>query len=413
MADQPSKRLPFQFWIVALVTFINSVSFTIIIPTLYPYSKEFGLSDFQASLLTTAFALSQFLFTPILGRLSDRMGRKPLLVMSLFGTVLANLLAAVTPFAWLLYLARVLDGITGGNASVAQAVISDITTPEQRTRAFGIFAGMFRLGFVLGPPLAYFAQTLPTVPGVTKLGMSFLMAALIALIGTVLCFFWLPETQPPERCVKTMQLSWSDFGFDRLATAFRKPLVGPIFLMTFLNGTTFTIFAFAFQPFFLNTLGQDAKNLAIAFVVFGMIAFLSQVTLLEPLRKKLNLVSLLVMSLVLRGLVFLLFPAIPNITAFWVLLCFFGVVNSFPMPLIDSLLSLRTPKTEQGESLGTNASYLSISNATGPAISGILVSFGYGVPFWVAGVLTVAIAVFALRLRTPNQPMAKESVSGE
>ena len=393
------SRLPLQFWIVTLVAFINSVSFTIIIPTLYPYAKEFGLSDLAASLLTTAFSLSQFVGTPILGRLSDRIGRKPLLVLSLLGTVVANLLAAVSPFAWWLYLARMLDGVTGGNNSVAQAVVSDITTPEQRTQAFGIFGGMFRLGFVVGPPLAYFAQTLPPLPGITPLGMSFVASAVMALVAAILCFAVLPETRPPAECDRTLKLSFSDFGFGRLATSFRKPVVGRIFLMTFLNGATFTVFTFAFQPFFLTVLGQDTKVLALAFVFFGILAFLSQVFLLEPLRKRMNLVTLLVVALIMRGILLILYPSFPTIQAFWILLFFFGIVNAFPMPLIDSLLSLRTSKDEQGEVLGTNSSYLSIANAVGPAISGMLVTFGYGIPFFVAGGLTLAIAIFALSLK--------------
>ena len=396
------SRLPVQFWIVTLVAFINSVSFTIIIPTLYPYAKEFGLSDLAASLLTTAFSLSQFLGTPILGRLSDRIGRKPLLVLSLLGTVIANLLAAVSPFAWWLYLARMLDGLTGGNNSVAQAVVSDITTPEQRTQAFGIFGGMFRLGFVAGPPLAYFAQTLPPLPGITPLGMSFVVSALMALVAAILCFAVLPETRPPSKCDRTLKLSLADFGFGRLATSFRRPVVGRIFLMTFLNGATFTVFTFAFQPFFISVLGQDTKNLAFAFVLFGILAFLSQVFLLEPLRKRISLVTLLVAALIMRGILLILYPSFPTIQVFWVLLVFFGIVNAFPMPLIDSLLSLRTSKDEQGEALGTNSSYLSIANAIGPAISGVLVTFGYGMPFFVAGGLTLAIAFFAFSLNSPG-----------
>ncbi len=396
------SRLPLQFWIVTLVAFINSVSFTIIIPTLYPYAKEFGLSDLAASLLTTAFSLSQFVGTPILGRLSDRIGRKPLLVMSLLGTVVANVLAAVSPFAWWLYLARMLDGLTGGNNSVAQAVVSDITTPEQRTQAFGIFGGMFRLGFVVGPPLAYLAQTLPPLPGITPLGMSFMVSAIMALVAAILCFAVLPETRPPAACDGNLKFSLADFGFGRLAASFRKPVVGRIFLMTFLNGATFTVFTFAFQPFFLTVLGQDTKNLAFAFVFFGILAFLSQVFLLEPLRKRMNLVTLLVVALVMRGILLILYPSFPTVQAFWILLFFFGIVNAFPMPLIDSLLSLRTSKDEQGEALGTNSSCLSIANAIGPAISGVLVTFGYGMPFFVAGGLTIAIATFALSLNTPG-----------
>ncbi|MEO0756487.1 MAG: MFS transporter [Cyanobacteria bacterium J06648_16] len=402
MSDS-SRRLPFKFWIVAAVALINSISFTIIIPTLYPYAKEFGLSDFQASLLTTGYAICQFFGTPVLGRLSDRMGRKPLLIVSLLGTVGANILSAVAPVAWLLYLARMLDGITGGNNSVAQAVISDITTPDQRTQAFGIFSGMFRLGFVLGPPLAYLAQSVPPLPGVTPLGMSFVVSAIIALLAAGMCFFFVPESRPPAECTQ-FRLSVSDFGFDKLANSFRNPTLGRVFVMTFLTGGTFTIFTFAFQPFFLTVLGQDAKNLAITFVVFGVIAFVSQVFLLEPLRQRTSLVNLLVGALFLRGLLFILIPSFPTITAFWTILIFFGMVNAFPMPLLDSIISLRAKDDEQGEALGTNASYLSISNAVGPAISGLLVSFGYSLPFFVAGALTVAIALFALTLKQPNQP---------
>ena len=404
MASSES-RLPLQFWIVTLVAFINSVSFTIIIPTLYPYAKEFGLSDLAASLLTTAFSLSQFFGTPILGRLSDRMGRKPLLVLSLLGTAVANLLAAISPFAWWLYLARMLDGLTGGNNSVAQAVVSDITTPEQRTQAFGIFSGMFRLGFVIGPPLAYFAQTLPTLPGVTSLGMSFMASAVMALVAAGLCLAFLPETQTAQTS-GGFRLTLADFGLKNLATSFRKPVIGRIFIMTFLNGATFTVFAFAFQPFFLTVLNQDTKLLALAFVFFGILAFLSQVLLLGPLRQRMNPVTLLVVALGLRGLCLILFPSFPTIQAFWVLLFFFGIVNAFPMPLIDSILSLRSPTEEQGEALGTNASYLSIANAVGPAISGVLVTFGYGMPFFVAGGLTLAIAAFALSLKDADEPAA-------
>ena len=417
-STQDSKpKLPLQFWIVASIAFINSVSFTIIIPVLYPYAKQFGLTDFEASLLTTAYSLSQFLGTPVLGQLSDRWGRRPLLVVSLLGTVVSNLMAAIAAVPLLLFAARIFDGITGGNNSIAQAVVSDITTPEQRTQAFGIYSGLFRLGFVAGPPLSYLAQTVPPVPGVSSLGMSFLVSAAIALIAAVLCFFFLSETKVEPT---GEQLGDSDragaessegknskakkkIDFIGLLTALGRPVTGRILLMTFLNGFTFTIFTFAFQPFFINELGQDEKNLAIAFVAFGVLAFLSQVFALEPLRKRFSIVNVLVGALIARGALFMLMPALPNIFAFSILLGFFGLVNAFPMPLIDSILSTRSSQDEQGEVLGLNASYLSISNAIGPAISGLLVTaFGYSMPFWVAGILTVIVAIFALTLRQPE-----------
>ncbi|MEL6399897.1 MAG: MFS transporter [Cyanobacteria bacterium J06626_4] len=391
-----SDRLPWRFWIITLVAFINAVSFTIIIPVLYPYAKQFGLTDFQASLLTTAYAAAQFIGTPILGRLSDRMGRKPLLIISLLGTVVANLMASLAPFAWFLLIARILDGITGGNNSIAQAIISDITSPAQRTKAFGIFGATFRLGFVAGPPLSYLAQLVPPLPGFSSLGMSFVVSAAIALIATGLCAIFLPET---HQVCDQFELAWSDFKIGRILKSVRHPQLGRVFLLTFLSGFTFTIFTFAFQPFFLTVLGQTPGRLALMFAMFGVIGFMTQVFALEPLRKQFNIITILAFMLAARGILFLLIPTFPTITAFVLITIVFGAVNSFPLPLIESILSLRSGPQEQGEVLGTNASFLSLSNAIGPATAGLLVSFGYSLPFWVTGVLTVGVAGFALSLR--------------
>jgi len=116
-----------NFWITALISLINSLSFTILIPIIYLYGKQFGLNDFQTSLLFSIYSLSQFFATPVIGKLSDRFGRKPLLIISLTGTVVANLIAGTATTAIVLFAARFLDGITGGNVSVAQAIISDVT----------------------------------------------------------------------------------------------------------------------------------------------------------------------------------------------------------------------------------------------------------------------------------------------
>lgn len=395
----PTNKLPKQFWIIATIAFINSISFTIIIPLLYPYAKQFALSDLQASLLTTVYAVAQFLGTPVLGRLSDRIGRKPILIVSLMGTVLANILASVSNTAWLLYLARIFDGLTGANNSVASAVISDITTPEQRPQAFGIFAAIFRLGFVVGPALSYVAQQLPTLPGISSLGMSFFVSAVMAFFAVLLTLFFLPETAP-NLTSKKFKLSWQDFEFSKIAKSATKPKLGKLFILTFLSGATFTIFTFAFQPFFLNVLNRNAKELAIAFSMVGMLGFISQIFALEPLRARFNLINILTMTLFIRGITFLLMPTFPTITAFAIILTIFSLVNAFPMPLIDSILSLNTKQQEQGEVLGINASYLSIANAFGPFISGLLVSLDYKIPLWLTGILTIATAWFALGLKS-------------
>ncbi|MGQ4646464.1 MFS transporter [Lyngbya aestuarii] len=400
--------LPAKFWIVALIAFINSVSFTIIIPLLYPYAKQFGLSDFQASLLTTSYAVAQFIATPILGRLSDFMGRKPLLIVSLLGTVFASLLASFTPFAWLLFLARILDGLTGGNTSIARAVISDTITPSERPKAFGLFDAAFRMGFVTGPAISYFAQNLPTFPGVSPLGMSFFVGAIIALLAVVLTFFLLPETLLEREAIR---LSWQMFGFGKILQSAKRPKLGRVFLLTFLSGFTFTIFTFAFQPFFLKVLNQDAQSLAIVFTLIGVVGVFTQVFAVEPLTNRFNLADILAVAIAGRGVVFLLIPVFPVISIFVVLAAMLGVTNSFPLPLINSILSTNSSDREQGEILGINASYLSISNAVGPPVAGLLVSISYSTPFWVTGVLTLLTAGFALSLKSMVQCGKKENGS--
>ncbi len=409
MQKQELWGFPLSFWVVTLVAFINSVSFTMIIPILYPYAQEFGLSDFQASLLTTSYAASQFIGTPILGRLSDRWGRKPLLIVSLVGTVLSNLVASVAPVASLLYGARILDGLTGGNTSIARAIISDTTSESQRPQAFGAFDATFRLGFVVGPALSYGAQSLPTFPQVSSLGMSFFCAAVMAAVATLLSVVLLGETHIRQTTESGLDKprGWDLLGIGKTLQGVQDPQYSKLFLLTFFSGFTFTIFTFAFQPFFLKVLNQEAQTLAIFFAVIGMIGFLTQVFGLKPLRHRFNLVMILSLALVVRGILFLLIPTFPIMIIFSIIMVVFGAVNSFPLPLINTLVSLKTNANEQGEVLGINASYLSIANALGPATAGLLVGMGYRAPLWITGILTLITAGYAYSLEDPSAEAEK------
>ncbi len=389
--------LPVKFWIVALIAFINSISFTMIIPILYPYAKQFHFTDFQASLLITSYAISQFLATPVLGRFSDFLGRKPLLIISLLGTVVASLIASFSPFAWLLFASRILDGLTGGNMSIATAVIADTTTPAERPKAFGLFDAAFRMGFVTGPAISFFALKLPRFPGVTSLGMSFFIAAIISIVAVLLTWFMLPETLS-ER--EELRLSWQMFRFGKIFQAARSPKLGRAFVLTFLSGFTFTIFTFAFQPFFLNVLHQDAERLTIMFILIGVIGVVTQLFAVGPLTKRFNLADILAVAIAGRAAVFLLIPTFPVLPIFVALACILGITNSFTTPLINAILSTNSTNREQGEVQGINASYLSISNALGPACAGLLVSISYSTPFWVTGILTLLTAGFALSLKS-------------
>lgn len=380
------------FWIIALVSFINSLSFTILIPTIYPYALQFGLNDFQASLLLSIYALAQFFATPILGKLSDKYGRKWLLVGSLIGTVVAGTVAGFASSAWVLFTARLIDGITGGNNSIAQAVITDVTDDKTRAKGFGYFGAAFGLGFVVGPVLSYLAQQLPAFPGTTVLGNSFLLASLFALLATIITIFFLPETIKTKNKFK---LSLKTIGIQDVFTGLLKPKVGRIFLLNFFSGLTFTIFTFTFQPFFLSNLGQGPKTLALFFSMFGAIGVIMQVFGLSKITKKFDLLNILAFAVAVRGLMFILMPSLPFIQAFFVFGIILALVNSFPQAILSTLLSINSKDEEQGINAGLNSSYLSISNAIGPAVGGLLAMLGYSQALFLAGFLTIAVAILA------------------
>src|SRR4051812_29218964 len=143
-----------NLFIIALIVMVNMLGYGIIIPILYAYSKKYGLSDFENGLLFSIFSICQFISTPIIGRLSDKYGRRPMLLVSILGTAISFFMMAFAPNALFLGLARALDGLTAGNIPVAFAVISDSTKPEERAKAFGLIGSAFNFGFVFGPAIS-------------------------------------------------------------------------------------------------------------------------------------------------------------------------------------------------------------------------------------------------------------------
>ena len=381
------------FWITALIAFINSLSFTILIPIIYLYGKQFGLNDFQTSLLFSTYSIAQFFATPVIGKLSDRFGRKPLLIISLAGTVIANTIAGTATTASLLFLARFLDGITGGNASVAQAVISDVTSQKDRAQAFGIYGAAMGLGFVLGPATSLVAQQI-------SLGTAFLVSGAVALMAMLMTIFLLPETLKNKSPKAT---NIFDLGLDNLIKGFAMPGIGILLFINLCAGTTFTMFTYAFQPYFIKFLDQNNQSLTLLFLTFGTLGVIMQTWGVSVLRRKFNVVKILFLGLFVRSLSFMLMPVWPSITYFVVVSILFALFNALVQPMISTLISLNAQPQDQGTALGLNASYLSISNGIGPVIAGIIVQqsqpITYGYPLYLAGILTFLVLALAIATR--------------
>jgi len=382
-----------NFWITALVAFINSLSLTILIPIIYLYGKQFGLSDLQTSLLFSMYSIAQFFATPVIGKLSDRFGRKPLLIISLAGTVIANAIAGTATTASWLFFARFLDGITGGNASVAQAIISDVTPPENRAKAFGIYGAAFGLGFVLGPVTSLLAQQF-------SLGAAFLVSAAIAFLALLITIFFLPETLH-TKAAKAHNLF--DIGLGNLIRGLAMPKIGVLLIINFFIGTTFTIFTYAFQPYFLKVLGQNSQSLTLMFILFGMLGTIMQTWGVSLLSRKFNVVSILFLALFIRSLSFIIMPLWQNITYFVIVSILYSLFNSLVQPMINTLISLNAKSQEQGTAMGLNSSYLSISNGIGPVIAGLIINQShpqtYSYPLYLAGTLTFLVLFLAIFTR--------------
>lgn len=382
-----------KFWIIALIAFINSMSLTILIPIIYLYGKQFSLNDFQTSLLFAIYSITQFLSTPVIGKLSDIYGRKPLLMISLAGTVIANFIAGTATTAAVLFLARFLDGITGGNNSVAQAVLSDVIPREQRAQAFGIFGAAFGLGFVVGPAISLLLQPI-------SLGASFVASSAIAAVGLIITMVFLPETLVAK--AEKMQNIF-DLGLETLITGLTMPRVGILLIINFCIGTTFTIFTYAFQPYFIYILHQNSQSLTLLFVTFGILGLIMQTVGIKFLMRSLSIIAILFLSLLVRGVSFIFMPVWANVTYFVAIAVIFSIFNSLVQPTITTLISLNAKAEEQGIALGLNASYLSISNAVGPAIAGMLMNQDrpetYSHSLYVAGGLTLVVFLLAVLTR--------------
>lgn len=382
-----------SFWIIAVINFINALSFTILIPTIYQYGKEFQLSDIQTSFLFAIFSIAQFFASPIIGKLSDRFGRRPLLIISLIGTVIGNFMAGTAPNATVLFLARFLDGLTGGNVSVAQAVIADVTTPENRAKGYGLFGASLGLGFVMGPVLSLVAQQ-------RSLGTAFLVSSAVAAIALILTIFYLPETLPQPADPKT---NIFDLGLRDLGRGLTLPRVGILFTINLCVGTTFTLFTFAFQPYYLKVLGQDNKSLTLLFLAIGVTGVIVQLQGIKLLTKYFSLVNILFLGLLFRSISFVLMPIVPDIHFFLTVSILFALFNSVVQPMISTLISLNTTAEDQGKMSGLNASYLSAANGIGPIIAGLMVDknypLTYGYPLYIAGIFTFIVLLFAVRSR--------------
>ncbi|MBX4187067.1 MAG: MFS transporter [Candidatus Doudnabacteria bacterium] len=380
--------------VVALIAVINALGYGIVIPVLYSYSRKYGLSDFENGLLFAIFSVCQFISTPLIGRMSDKYGRRPLLLISLIGTAASFFIMAFAPSAFFLFIARALDGITAGNLPVAQAIISDSTTAEDRTRGFGIIGASFGFGFVFGPAISAFTVGISLV-------LPFIIAGVVSVLAVIFTFFYLSETNQHMGEVSHAKL----FDFKKLYEALFRENIGPTLLITLFYFLSFSLFIYAFQPFSVKMLHLSANQISLLFMGMGVVGLFMQAFLTQRLAQKFELKKLFTVGLLLVALSFFIEFMSGNLALFATAIVILGIANGIVQPLVNTILSRETDSKSQGTIMGLNGSYMSIGQIIGPILGGAIATLGISYPFLAGGaILFICVALSRKILRPTVAP---------
>ncbi|AMR31907.1 hypothetical protein A0256_10970 [Mucilaginibacter sp. PAMC 26640] len=377
-------------WVLVFISVINSMGFGIIVPLLYTYGKKFGVTEQTIGLLTAAFSIAQFFATPVLGSLSDKFGRKPILAISLVGTCASFVLFGFANSILLLFAARILDGITGGNISVAQAMVSDISSPEERAKNFGILGSAFGFGFVIGPAvgglLSKFGEKVP-----------FFFAAGIALIGVLLTVFLLKETNTEKSKKKE---AGGGFSYRALITVLKKPVIGTAIFVGFLLTMAQFAMIIGFQTFTVDTLNLKPDQIGLFYAGFGVTGILMQLAV--PVIKKAvssQAMILLFSTIICLGMMILSGFA-TGMVLFAISIGIYGLFNGLRNPMLNAIIADHNDEDEMGEVLGVNQSYASIGQTLGPITAGLITVISVHSIFFLASFYILIAFLFSIRLKS-------------
>ena len=389
--------------IIFITIFIDLVGFGIVIPVLPLYAEKYRASELVVGLMVASYSVMQVIFAPLLGRLSDRVGRRPVLLVSLIGTSLGFFLMGVAhliPFGlalfglspvliWL-FVARIIDGVSGGNISTAQAYIADVTPPEERAKGMGLIGAAFGLGFIFGPAIGgLMSHFSPEAP--------FYFAAGLAALNATALYFLLPESLSAEHRHEAHRRAGLKDVLEQAGSGQLRAVFATYFFATLAFAMLTTTYAlFAHQRFHF-----DATHTGYMFTYVGVLGAVIQGGLLGRLVKVFGEKALAVAgTIVFSGALFAL-PLAATVPLLLVASTGIAVGNSLVTPTLNSLASKSVAASLQGRILGVMASVASLARIIGPVLGGFLLGRDsdqdrlYGrTPYWVSGsIMVVAMAL--------------------
>ncbi|MCU1264228.1 MAG: hypothetical protein JWM21_546 [Acidobacteria bacterium] len=362
------KRSPLV--VIFTTVFIDLVGFGIVIPVLpfYAEGTRFNATPRTVGLLFASYSIMQLVFSPILGRLSDKYGRRPVLLISIIGTGIGFLILGFATTLWMLFVGRILDGITGGNISTAQAYIADITTKEDRAKGMGLLGAAFGLGFVFGPAIGGILSR-------WGIAVPFLFAACLCFANATLLYFTLPETVTADHPARVSAAGGR--GFKQLIRSIAQPRLGFVLGIYFLFIVAFSIMTTAFSLYTIFRFGYDAQHTGYLFAYVGVIAVIIQGGLIGRLVKKFGELPLVVVGALCFAASLFAIPFVgPAVGGLLALLAgggIFSMGNSLATPALLSLASKSVSAAEQGGVLGVTQSTASLARAVGPLLAAVLI----------------------------------------
>lgn len=373
------------------IVLVNMLAFSIVVPLLPYLAKVTGASEFTSGLLVAAYPLAQLVGAPVLGRLSDRYGRKPVLLVSILGTAIGFVVLALARSLPLLFLSRIIDGLTGGNITVAQAYIADVTEREQRGRALGLIGAAFGLGFIVGPVtgglLSEISYSLPAWVG-----------AALSAVNLLAVVLFLPESLTAEARERLARLRRKVFDVSAFRHAFSHRRVGPILGVRAVTGVSFAIFETVFALWAIAALSLSARDTGIMLGYVGLISVGVQGGLIGVLTRHFSDDNLLLWSVALSGVCLLLWGFVPSVLLLALLIPPLSLGLAVGQTVMTSALSKAVEADEVGGVLGVQTSIMSLTRVVAPIVGGFMLEhFTTWSPGLLAGVLTLGVVPYAWR----------------
>lgn len=385
---------------VFLIVFMDLLGFSLILPLLPYYAQTFGASPFVVGLIVAVYAAAQMVSAPLLGRLSDRVGRRPVLLISIGGTMISFIVLGFANAIWVIFVARLIDVLTAGNLSVAQAYITDVTDVKNRARGLGMIGAAFGLGFIIGPVLGgVLSQWGYDVPA--------FLAAALAGINLLLVAFWLPESLTAEKREVLAINGRPPFTLRAMVEGLRRPYVGPLLHTRFFFGLAFSTFQTVFSLYALYRFQLAAANTSYILAYVGVLSAVTQGFVIGRIALRFTDSQLILAATVVMAGGLIGWAFAPSVFFLLVLLIPIALSGGILNTILNSAATKAVMPSEVGGLLGLSSSLESLTRVIAPSVGGFLIGqIGTSAPGIVTGIIMVWLATYVYRFiyKAPQNP---------